>query len=163
MASGIILIAYFSRSGNTQVIANEIHECVGGDFYRIATVDQYPPGYDAVVEVARQELKERRRPELSKKPATLTPYGVVFVGYPNWWSTMPMAVFTFLEQFDFAGKKIAPFCTHEGSGLGRSERDIKDACPRATVLPGLAVRGGGVKSAKKNVQAWLKEIGIVEA
>jgi flavodoxin len=163
MANGIALVAYFSRSGNTQVVANAIHEITGGDVFRIVTSEAYPASYDAVVEVARKELKSRYRPALSKRLAGVEPYGTVFVGYPDWWSTMPMAVFTFLEQFDFSGKQIAPFCTHEGSGLGRSAQDIKEVCPRATVLPGLAIRGGSVKKAGKEVQAWLHGLGFPPA
>jgi flavodoxin len=78
-------------------------------------------------------------------------------GYPNWWGTMPMAVWIFLEAHDFAGKTILPFCTHEGSGLGQSERDIRSLCPGARVLRGLAIRGGSVRKAEQTIAAWLQE------
>ena len=156
-----ILIAYFSHSGNTQVIANQIHESVGGDVFRIATVDPYPKDYDTVVDVAKREQKNGSRPKLSNHVSNMESYDVVFVGYPNWWSTMPMAVFSFLEQYDFSGKKIAPFCTHEGSALGRSVQDIRKLCPQSVILDGLAIRGGNVAAAKKDVRAWLKNILIL--
>jgi flavodoxin len=158
MTDKAILIAFFSHSGNTQVVANQIHESVGGDVFRIVTVDPYPTDYDAVVNVAEREQKNGYRPRLANQVANMESYGVVFVGYPNWWSTMPMAVFSFLEQYDFSGKKIAPFCTHEGSALGRSVQDIRTLCPQSAILDGLAIRGGSVAAAKKDVRAWLKNI-----
>jgi len=82
-------------------------------------------------------------------------YDTIILGYPNWWGTFPMAVFTFLEEYEFAGKTIPPFCTHEGSGLGGSERDIRKLCPGAKVLPGLAIRGGGVKGANDAIKSWI--------
>jgi flavodoxin len=103
-----ILIAYFSHSGNTQVIANQIYESVGGDIFKIVTVDPYPTNYNAVVNLAKQEQKNDYRPELATKVENMDSYDVIFVGYPNWWATMPMAVFTFLEEYDFAGKTIIP-------------------------------------------------------
>jgi flavodoxin len=85
---------------------------------------------------------------------------MIFLGYPNWYGTMPMPVFTFLEEYDFSKKTIAPFCTHEGSGMGRSVADIKKMCPQSTVLDGLAIRGGDVKNAQDEVSGWLREIGM---
>lgn len=82
-------------------------------------------------------------------------YDTIILGYPNWWGTFPMAVFTFLEEYDFTGKTILPFCTHEGSGLGGSERDIKRICPTATVAKGLAIHGSNVKNANETIKAWL--------
>lgn len=160
MANESVLVAFFSHSGNTQVIANQIHEAVGGDVFRIATVRPYPSDYDAVVEIARKEQKSNDRPALAVQVANMDSYDIVFVGYPDWWSTMPMAVFSFLEEYDLAGKKIIPFCTHEGSSLGRSVTDIRKICPESVVLDGLAVRGGNVRTAKKDVLAWLEKIGL---
>jgi len=84
-------------------------------------------------------------------------YDLIYLGYPNWWGTFPMAVFTFLESYDFSGKTIVPFCTHEGSGIGNSERDIKKLCPNAKLLPGIAIRGGSVGVADNLVHSWLKK------
>ena len=156
MTGCAILIAYFSHSGNTEAIANQIRGNVDADVFRISTVDSYPVEYDAVVEVARREQKNGFRPKLSNQVANVGPCGVVFVGYPNWWSTMPMAVFSFLEHHDLSGKKIVPFCTHEGSAMGRSMRDLKELCPRSAVLEGLAIRGGQVWTANKAVSDWLR-------
>jgi len=88
-------------------------------------------------------------------------YNVIYLGYPNWWNTFPMAVFTFLESYNFSGKTIIPFCTHEGSGMGRSENDIKKLCPDTTVLPGFAVYGSMVASADDDLMAWLKEYNLL--
>ncbi len=163
MTGSTILIAYFSHSGNTQVVANQIHACVGGDLFRIATVEPYPSDYNAAVEVGRKEQRSRYRPKLVESAVNMASYRVVFLGYPNWWATMPMAMFTFLEQHDLSGKRIAPFCTHGSGGLGRSVRDLREACPQSVVLDGLAVRGGIVSAAMKDVRTWLERIGVGRA
>lgn len=157
-----ILVAYFSHSGNTREIANQIHEKIGGDIFEIVTVNQYPTDYDAVVDQAKQEQEDNYRPELATEIENMDSYDVVFVGYPNWWGTMPMPVFAFLEEYDFSGKTIIPFCTHEGSGLGRSVEDITELCPQSTILDGLAVRGSSVETAQDDVSEWLHEIGMAE-
>lgn len=126
------------------------------------TVDPYPTNYNAVVDLAKQELKDDYRPELATKIENMDSYDVVFVGYPNWWATMPMAVFTFLEEYDFSGKTIIPFCTHEGSSFGRSIDDITELCPKSTILDGLAIRGRNVKNAQKDLSKWLNEIGMIK-
>jgi len=165
------LIAYFSRKGsnylngsivdlpvgNTEVAAKMIQALAGGELFHIDTVKAYPADYTKATEVAQRELSQNARPALASQVASLAGYDVVFLGYPNWWGTMPMAVWTFLEAHDFAGKTILPFCTHEGSGLGQSERDIKQLCPGAKVLRGLAIRGGSVAKADKAIAAWLNE------
>jgi flavodoxin len=157
-----ILVAYFSRSGNTRVIANQIHESVGGDIFEIAPVDPYPSDYDQVVEQAGKELREQYRPKLKTKVENMESYNVVFVGYPSWWGTIPMPVATFLSEYDFFGKTIVPFCTNEGSRLGRSVTDIKELCPQSTILDGLAVRGRDVRKAQNEVSEWLRELGMIE-
>jgi flavodoxin len=88
-------------------------------------------------------------------------YEVIYLGYPNWWVTMPMAVYTFLDSYDFSGKTIVNYCTHEGSGLGSSELDIKKLCPTAKVLAGLAIKGGTVGRADNDVAKWLKKLGLM--
>jgi flavodoxin len=157
-----ILVAYFSHSGNTRVIANQIRESVGGDIFEIVAVDPYPGDYDAVVEQARKELREEFRPKLKTKVENVESYNVVFVGYPIWWGTIPMPVATFLSEYDFSGKTIVPFCTHAGSGLGRSVTDIKEFCPQSTILDGLAVWGRDVKNAQSEVYEWLRKIKIIK-
>ena len=153
-----ILVAYFSYSGNTKVIADQIHENVGGDIFEIKTVDPYPTDYNAVVDQAKKEQEDNYRPKLATKVDNIDSYDVIFVGYPNWWGTMPMAVFSFLEQYNLSGKTIVPFCTHEGSALGRSVEDIKKTCPQSTILDGLAIRGKNVKNANKDVSEWLVKL-----
>ncbi|HEY3426984.1 MAG TPA: flavodoxin [Negativicutes bacterium] len=157
-----ILVAYFSHSGNTRVISNQIHEKVGGDIFEIVTVNSYPTDYNELVDQAKQEQEENYRPKLATKVENMDSYDVVFVGYPDWWGTMPMPVFTFLEEYNFTGKTIILFCTHEGSGLGRSVEDIKKLCPQSTILNGLAIRGSDVKNAQSDVYNWLHEIGMTE-
>lgn len=157
-----ILVVYFSHSGNTREIANQIYEKVGGDTFEIKTVNSYSSDYDTVVAQAKQEQQSGYKPELKEKVSNIDSYNVIFIGYPNWWGTMPMAVFTFLESYNFSGKTIIPFCTHEGSTLGRSVDDITKLCPKATILEGLAVRGGDVKKAHNDVAEWLSKIGMIK-
>jgi len=156
------LSAYFSHSGNTRVIADQIRENVGGDIFEIVPVDPYPRDYNKVVEQARKELGEDYRPLLKTKIENMDPYDMIFIGYPNWWGTIPRPVATFLSGYDLSGKAIAPFCTHEGSGLGRSVMDVKKLCPQSTVLDGLAVRGSNVDTAQTQVSDWLRTIGVME-
>ncbi|MBP2657489.1 MAG: hypothetical protein H6Q69_521 [Firmicutes bacterium] len=156
-----ILIAYFSRTGNTRDIANQIHANIGGDLFEIATVDPYPADYNGTVDKAKREQENNYRPKLATDVKNMDSYDVVFVGYPNWWGTMPMAVFTFLEGYNFSGKTIVPFSTHEGSGLGRSVNDIRALCPQATIFDGLAIRGSDAKNAQNDVSAWLRKLGMI--
>lgn len=160
--TGKILVAYFSHTGNTQTMANMINKRVGGDLFRIETVNPYPEDHKKVVDQAAEEQKNNARPKLATHVKDMDSYDVIFVGYPNWWGTLPMAVFTFLEEYDFSGKTIIPFSTHNGSVMGRSERDIAKLCPNSTLLDGLAVRGSSVNNAQNDVDEWLKKIGIVD-
>jgi flavodoxin len=169
------LIAYFSRAGNnyvggnivnlpvgnTEVVAKVIREMTGGDLFHIQAVKEYPKDYTETTDVAKEELRTSARPKLIGHVETMASYEVVFLGHPNWWGTMPMPVFTFLEGYDLSGKTIIPFCTHEGSGFGRSVSDIKKTCPQSTILDGLAIRGGDVKNSYDEIGGWLKEIGMV--
>lgn len=172
MANSKSLIVFFSREGNnyvggsivnlpignTAVIANKIQKSTASDIFQIETVNSYPEDYTETTIVAKDELKKNARPELTKIVVAIDSYDVIYIGYPNWWGTMPMPVFTFLESYDFSGKILIPYCTHEGSGMGSSERDIKVLCPNATVLPGLAIQGGSVGKADKKVESWLKNL-----
>jgi flavodoxin len=176
MANSKSLIAYYSRKGNnylegsivnlpignTEVIANKIQVLTGGDIFKIRTVRSYPEDYTETTNVAQKEKRENARPELIEKVEDMDSYDVIYIGYPNWWGTMPMAVFSFLESYDFSGKTIVPFCTNEGSGMGSSERDIKKLCPKATMLSGLSIRGGDVARADKDVANWLKKLDLIQ-
>jgi flavodoxin len=169
------LIAYYSRDGNnivsgrienlqvgnTEVVAKLIQEMTEGDVFCINTVNSYPEDYTETTEVTKKELRDNARPELSSHVKNIDSYNVIFLGYPIWWRTMPMAVFTFLEEYDFSEKTIIPFCTHEGSGLGRSKRDITKFCPKATLLKGLAIHGSRISSAEKDITNWLSKIGLI--
>lgn len=157
-----ILIAYFSHSGNTRKIANQIHKNLESNIFEIQSVDPYPTNYNEVVEKAKQELQSGYQPELKTEVDGTESYEVVFVGYPNWWGTIPRPVATFLSKYDFSGKTIVPFCTHEGSRLGRSVTDITKLCPQSIVLEGLAVRGREAKNAQNEVSGWLRKIGMTE-
>jgi flavodoxin len=154
---GKILIAYFSHSGNTRSVADQIHKTVGGDIFEIKTVNQYPKEYRPTTEAAKREQEANARPALATQVNNLDSYDVIFLGYPIWWGTIPMALFTFLESYNFSGKTIIPFCTHGGSGLGRSIADITRLCPQSTVREGLAIRGGSVGSAQNDITAWLRK------
>jgi flavodoxin len=157
-----ILVAYFSHSGNTREIANQIHKSVEGGIFEIQAVKPYPSDYDAVVKQARQELDSGYKPELKTRIENIESYASVFIGYPNWCGTIPAPVRVLLSEYDFSGKTIAPFCTHEGSGLGRSIADISRLCPKSTVLDGVAIRGRDVKTAQNKVSEWLREIKITK-
>lgn len=157
-----ILIIYYSRSGNTREIANQIHERVGGDIVEIQTVEPYPDDYNAVTKQAQQELNSGYKPPLKTKVENIRSYDVIFVGSPSWWSTIASPVRTFLSEHDLSGKTMVPFITHEGSGLGRSVTDIMTICPNSTILDGLAIRGRNAKTAQREVSEWLSRLGIKE-
>ena len=166
-----ILIAYYSRKGqnywngsiknltkgNTEIVAEMIQKTVGGDLFEIETVKEYPADYTECTEVAKEELRAKARPELKKMPESIDAYDVIFLGYPCWWGTMPMAVYTFLEHFDFTGKKIVPFCTHEGSRMGGSVNQIKKTAPGAVVLEGLPIHGAEAAQSEGEVAAWAEK------
>ena len=157
-SEGNVLIAYFSKTGNTETIANMIAGQTGGELFKVETVTPYPEDYDETVDIAREEQDNNARPELSTHVEDMSQYDVIYLGYPNWWGTMPQAMFTFLEEYDFSGKTIVPFCTHGGSALGRSEGDIATLVPGATLLEGLAVSGSRVDDAQADVEEWLNSL-----
>ncbi len=157
-----VLVAYFSWSGNTKVIAEEIRSVTGGDLFEIKAQNPYPEEYQACTEQAKQEKESNARPALTGKVVNMADYDVVFVGYPNWWGTMPMPVLTFLESYDFAGKTVVPFCTHGGGGEQNCFSDFRKvfANTKATVGDGFLCSGGSVSSAKSRVASWIKSLGL---
>jgi flavodoxin len=157
-----ILVAYFSWSGNTREIANQIHKIVGGDLFEIVTVSKYPSDYDETVKQARKELETSCRPQLASEVEDIESYDLIFIGYPNWCYTIPAPVASFLSKCDSTEKTIAPFCTHGGDRLGESVEDIAKLCQRSLVLEGLAVRGSEVRNAQSKVSEWLRKIRVVE-
>lgn len=162
------LIAFYSRAdenymagrlemlkvGNTEVVAEKLKKATGGELFKIEQVMPYSKGYNDCVEEAKNDQRRNARPELTHYPDSIEDYDVIYLGYPNYWGTMPMAVFTFLEHFDFSGKIIKPFCTHEGSGLGNSVRDIKKLCPNAEVKKGLAIHGSNASRSDEQLEEW---------
>ncbi len=172
-----VLVACFSRTGenygvghiekgNTHIIADMIAEQVDADLFEISTVVPYPDEYEACTETAKQEQDEDARPELSAAVESMEDYDVIFLGYPIWWSDMPMAVYTFLESYDFSGKTIIPFCTHEGSGLSSTDSSIAEICTGADVLDGLEMRGSVAQNSQDEaltaVTDWLDKIEILD-
>ncbi|MDO4175359.1 MAG: flavodoxin [Eubacteriales bacterium] len=143
--------------GNTEIAAGMIKELTGADMFKIEQCKPYDKHYNACIAQAQDDQRRNARPQLKAYPENLDSYDVIYLGYPNYWSTMPMAVFTFLEHFDFSGKEIHPFCTHEGSGLGRSMDDIKKLCPNAHVGEGLAIRGGSVQHCQSKIGTWIEK------
>ena len=169
------LIAYFSRAdenyfggamryvkvGNTEIACGILKELIEADAFKIEMKEPYSPVYMTCIEEAKRDLRAKARPELVSMPDSIDEYDTVVLAYPNYWGTMPMAVFTFLENFDFSGKTILPLCTNEGSGMGGSERDIKRTCPGATIKNGLSITGSQAASSKGAVQKWLSANGLM--
>ena len=170
-----ILVAYFSRAdenynvgtidkGNTQIIAEYITSEVGADSFHIETVSPYPADYDECCDVAKKELADKARPEISGKVDNMEQYDIVFLGYPIWWGDMPMAVYTFMESYDWSDKVVIPFNTHEGSGSSGTYSSIASALPDAQVLDGMAIQGKTAQAfdsdTKQEVRDWLDGLGL---
>ena len=168
-----ILVAYFSRAdenysvgtievGNTQILAEYIVDEVGADSFHIETVTPYPAGYDECCDVAKQELNDKARPEITGS-VDMEQYDIVFLGYPIWWGDMPMAVYTFMESYDWSGKVVIPFCTHEGSGLSGTDSSIASVTG-AQVLTAIDMRGSTAQKlnddTKQTVRTWLDDLGF---
>lgn len=163
------IIVYFSRRyenyvsgtirnlavGNTEIAAGILKELTGAESFKLEPIQEYSRNYNECISQAQADQRRDARPELKAYPESLSEYKTIYLGYPNYWGTMPMCVFTFLEHFDFSGKTVLPFCTHEGSGMGNSEADIRRLCPGAIVKKGLALHGGGVKNAELLIRKWL--------
>ena len=169
------LIAFFSRAdenyfggamryvkvGNTEIVVNGMKEPIEADTFKIEMKDPYSPVYMTCIDEAKKDKQNNARPELISYPDSIDEYDTIILGYPNYWGTMPMAVFTFLEKYDFSGKTILPFCTNEGSGMGSSESDIKKTAKGATVKRGLAITGSNAANAGGAVKSWLAENGLI--
>ena len=157
-----MLVAYFSHTGNTRAIAQDIKDATGADVFEIVPANPYPASYGDVLARGRQELKDNIMPELKSEVPDLALYDVIFVGSPNWFNTITPPVMTFLSGRDFTGKTIVPFITHGGGGLGKSVQDVKRLAPGATLLEGRAFRGDDVANAGEDVRAWLRGLKLVE-
>jgi flavodoxin len=169
------LIAFFSRAdenyfggamryvkvGNTEIVVNKMKEMIDADTFKIEMKNPYSPVYMTCIEEAKKDLRAKARPELVSMPASIDEYDTIVLAYPNYWGTMPMAVYTFLEAFDFTGKTILPLCTNEGSGMGSSEREIKKTCPGAVVKKGLPITGSSAGSSEGSVKRWFSANGLM--
>lgn len=165
------LIAYYSRNGenyfggvlkkisigNTEVVAKLIQEETDGDLFHIEQIQPYSDDYNTCIKQAEDDKKRNARPELKTNLESIEDYDVIYLGYPNYWGTVPMAVLTFLESQDLTGKTIKPFCTHEGSGLGRSVDDLRKLFPNVTIQDGLAIQGSQASNASSKIKGWVKE------
>ncbi len=158
--SGKALVVYFSHTGNTENVANFIHQAVGGDIVKLETEEQYTDNYNDLLDIAQEEKNENARPALSTKIDNIDEYDTIFLGYPIWWGDMPMAIYTFLDEYDLSGKTIAPFVTSGGSGLSGTSKDIQGEEPEANVTEGLSIRDTNSADSQSEVNSWLSEIGF---
>ncbi len=166
------LVVYFSRTGenyavgsidkgNTEIIAEMIAEKTGGTLFQIVPEKAYPDNYKECIDQAKKELNSNARPSI-KGNVNVDEYDTIFIGYPNWWSDVPMPLYTFIEKHSWQGKTVIPFCTHEGSGLGSTPKKLAASCKGATLLKGLAVRGATAQNsrdeARQAVNDWLETL-----
>lgn len=165
------LIAFYSRAGenyfggayrriavgNTEKAAEILAELTGGSLLKIEQAQPYSDNYQTCIAEAKADLQAQARPALLHLPENLDAYDEIYLGYPNYWGTMPMAVYTFLAHYDFSGKVIHPFCTHEGSGLAGTVQDIREAASEAVVTKGLAIQGSQAVNAKAALAKWVSE------
>lgn len=180
-----VLIIYFSRYGNTkytqdidastsasviieegeslgatEYVANVIGEEVNGDLQFIETVNSYSTDFDEVIEENHKEINENYLPNLAEIGLDISQYDTIFIGYPVWATTVPQAIKSFLEKYDLNGKRIIPFCTHDGYGAGSSYTDIRSAEPDATVLDGISIEASDVVNSKEMILNWLNSVGF---
>ncbi len=166
------LIAYYSRAGenyfggayrhitvgNTEKAAEMLARLTGADLFKIEQAEPYSDNYNECIAQAKNDLKASIRPEVIDLPDNIDKYDEIYLGYPNYWGTMPMAIYTFLESYDFSGKTIHPFCTHEGSGLANTVKDIQGAAKGAKVTKGLAVCGSDVDRSEPTLKKWIETL-----
>ena len=169
------LIAFFSRAdenyfggamryvkvGNTEIVCDIMKDMIPADSFKIEMKNPYSPVYMTCIDQARKDLREKVRPELVSIPESIDDYDTVVLAYPNYWGTVPMAVVTFLEHFDFTGKTILPLCTNEGSGMGGSERDIRKYAPGAEIKKGLSITGSEAANSGSSLRRWLSANGLM--
>lgn len=153
-----ILIAYFSWSGNTRAVAETIHTRIGGDIYEIVPETPYSQNYQAVVDKAEQEQKANARPAIKNRLTDISQYDVIFVGYPNWWGSLPMPVATFMEGCSWQGKTVVPFFTHGGGGVQNCDRDLRKLAAGANVTEYLCLSGNRARNSQSEIDAWLQKL-----
>ena len=147
----------YIEKGNTEVVAEKLQALTGADLFEIKQVHPYSDEYNTCIAEAKKDKQEDARPALEALPENMDQYDTVYLLYPNYWGTMPMAVFTLLDAFDWTGKNIKPLCTNEGSGMGSSEEDLKKMCKGAEIKPGLAVTGSYVNECDEKLKGWFKQ------
>ncbi len=169
------LIAFFSRAdenyfggamryvkvGNTEIVCDIMKDMIPADSFKIEMKNPYSPVYMTCIDQARKDLREKVHPELVSIPESIDDYDTVVLAYPNYWGTVPMAVVTFLEHFNFTGKTILPLCTNEGSGMGGSERDIRKYAPGAEIKKGLSITGSEAANSRSSLRRWLSANGLM--
>lgn len=153
--TGKSLIVYFSKTGTTERVANEIKNITGADIVKVEPVTPYPENYNETVDIASREKEKNARPEIKVDINNLDDYDTIYIGYPIWWGTMPMAMFTFIENYDLSNKTIIPFSTHQGSGLGSSVSDLKKALPKSNIKKGLAANSS---TTTDEIENWIESI-----
>lgn len=165
------LVIYFSRAGenyfggelkniekgNTEVIAEYIQDIDKADLFKVESKNDYPSDYMKCIDVAKKEHQSGARPEIKESLDNIDEYDTIYIGFPNWWGTLPMPMFTQLEQLDFKGKTVKPFVTHEGSGFGSSLKDLNKLCEGAEIKKGLSIPGANVGGSRDIVQSWINE------
>ena len=154
------LVVYFSNSGNTEILANFIHNYVGGDIVALEPTVAYPEDYNDLLDVAQEEQQSDARPEFNDLNIDIEDYDTIFIGYPNWWGDMPMIIYTFFDTYDLSGKTIAPFNTSGGSGLSRTVETIRELEPDATVTDGFTVLDDDVNHAMSDVEEWIDSLNL---
>lgn len=154
-----ILIAYYSWSGNTKEVAEAIHKKIGGDLFRIETVESYPEEYRATTTQAKKEINEGYHPKLKNSIKDIKQYDTIFIGSPNWWGTIAPAVSSFLASYDLTDKKVIPFITHGGGGVQNTIKDLTAQCKDCRVEQDGWV---GYSSRTLGIDSWLKEQGFTD-
>lgn len=154
------MIAYFSWGGNTKGIAEEIQRQTGADLFEITLVNPYSSDYNTVLDQAQRDQDEQSRPELASHVENMGQYDTIILGYPNWWASIPMPVASFLEEYDFSGKTIIPFCSYGGGRFGQSLTAITKLVPDAAMGEALSVHYSGDSGLSSDIADWLEENNI---
>lgn len=157
-----ILVAYFSRGGNTKYAAEQIQKATGGTLFEIKPVNAYPAEYKDCAEQAKKEINEGYKPSLAAKVDNMEQYDVVFVGTPNWWSSIAPPLASFLSDNKWEGKTVITFVTHGGGGMARCESEVKKLIPGAKTLKGKAFPGRDIKNASSDIAKWVRETIIIK-
>ncbi len=161
-SNGKVLIVYFTWSGNTRGIAHQIQEMTGADIFEIQLVQPYSTDYNTVLDQAQRDQKIQARPQLANHVENMEQYDTIILGYPNWWASIPMPIASFLEEYDFSGKTILPFCSHGGGRFGQSLTAIAKLAPDATLAEGLAINYSGGPNLCDEILAWLRQNRIIK-